>query len=191
MFARNASCSHNFSRTSWSSATLPIPWLGPAMGPTGCPAVSEHSPQPGTWNPISYHPASEDTNAWPPGHSVSTSTTEAWVSEPGGQSSYWSGTPGDQLCHQHPHRTRPCTVQCPPWTTPWIWRWVVGPRTCPSASRVYGCSPRWSPCVWPAEAPAYWSQGPGRQEPGIGKWGMLSLIAPACRRPLPCSGRCP
>ena len=37
-----------FLRTSWSSATLPIPWLGPVMGPAGCPAASEHSPQPGT-----------------------------------------------------------------------------------------------------------------------------------------------
>ena len=104
-----------------------IPWLGPAVGPAGCPPprvkwhmpnASEHSPQiaelgksvAGTWNPICYHPASEDTNAWPPCHSVSTSTTEAWVSEPGGQSrDYWSGTPGDQLRHQHLHRTRPCT----------------------------------------------------------------------------------
>ena len=74
--------------------------------------------------------------------------------------------------------------QCPPWTTPRIWRWVVGPRTCPSASRVYGYSPRWGPCVWPAEAPAYGSQGLADKNLALAKVGCCHW------QRLPADARC-
>ena len=79
------SCSHNISRTWWSSAASPIHQLEPVMGPTGCPAASEHNPWLGTRNSIAYLTATGDIGAWPPAHSVSTTVAVGGYQHPMGK----------------------------------------------------------------------------------------------------------